>query len=193
MKRVGEAVLDKVKLEAQSLVSEAEKEAREEIERAREQRELKLREEKRRILAEAQEEAARIIAQGLIEGRKKLSSTKNDIIEETIGRAKKALPETRTNESKLLSLIEESADALGTDKGRIYVSPRDVAAAKRLLRGNRGLSSKIAEVRELDCAGGVIAEDAQGTIRIDNTYETRLEMLVPRLLPEMNRGLFGAP
>jgi vacuolar-type H+-ATPase subunit E/Vma4 len=41
--------------------------------------------------------------------------------------------------------------------------------------------------------GGVIAEDVEGKLRIDNTYETRLEMLLPKLLPKISKELFEAP
>jgi vacuolar-type H+-ATPase subunit E/Vma4 len=55
------------------------------------------------------------------------------------------------------------------------------------------LSAKILEVREVDRLGGVIAEDAEGKLRIDNTYETRLEMALPKLLPKISEELFKAP
>jgi len=37
-----------------------------------------------------------------------------------------------------------------------------------------------------------MVEDIAGKIRIDNTYDTRLEMLLPRLLPEIGKELFPA-
>jgi vacuolar-type H+-ATPase subunit E/Vma4 len=40
--------------------------------------------------------------------------------------------------------------------------------------------------------GGVIAEDVEGKLRIDNTYETRLGTLLPKLLPEISKKLFEA-
>ena len=49
------------------------------------------------------------------------------------------------------------------------------------------------EVREYNCLGGIIAEDIEGKLRIDNTYETRLEMLLPQLLPKISEELFKAP
>jgi V/A-type H+-transporting ATPase subunit E len=190
MEKISKAVVDKVKAEAQSLIEEAEKEAQGEIDKAKKQREIKLEEKKRRMLAEAEEEAARIIAQGSIKGRQKVSSTKADIIDKIIERVKKTLSETASDKNHLLSLIEEAMNGLGTDKGRIYVSPKDIDAVQVLLKGNKELSSKIEEVKEFDCTGGVIAEDIEGKFRIDNTYETRLEMLLPKLLPEMNKELF---
>jgi vacuolar-type H+-ATPase subunit E/Vma4 len=190
MEKIGKAVVDKVRAEAQNLIMEAEKESQEEIDKAKKQREIKLGEEKRRMLEEAGEEAARIIAQGSIKGRQKLSSTKADIIDKIIERVKKTLPEAASDKNHLLSLIKEAMSGLGTDKGRIYVSPKDIDMVQALLKGNKKLSSKIEEVKEFDCTGGVIAEDIAGKFRIDNTYETRLEMLLPKLLPEIGKELF---
>jgi len=48
------------------------------------------------------------------------------------------------------------------------------------------------EVKEDNFTGGVIAETLDGTLRMDNIYETRLEMLLPQLLPEISKELFGA-
>ncbi|GAI43759.1 unnamed protein product [marine sediment metagenome] len=53
-------------------------------------------------------------------------------------------------------------------------------------------ASKIMEIKEFDCAGGVIAENIDGKVSIDNTYETRLEMLLPQIVPEISRELFGS-
>jgi len=82
-------------------------------------------------------------------------------------------------------------NGLDADKARIYASPKDVSMVQEFLRGNKELSNRIMEVKEFDCMGGVIAENIEGKMSIDNTYNTRLEMLLPKLLPELNKGLFG--
>jgi len=46
-------------------------------------------------------------------------------------------------------------------------------------------------VGEIDCLGGILAEDAQGKVSIDNTYDTRLEMLLNKVLPEIGQKLFS--
>jgi len=97
-----------------------------------------------------------------------------------------------SDESHLLSLIKEAMDGLGGDKGRIYVSPKNVSSVQKLLEGDEELANRIMEVKEFNCTGGVIAEDIEGKYRIDNTYETRLEMLLPKLLPEISKELFEA-
>jgi len=151
MEKIGEAILDKVRAEAESIIKEAEGKAAKEIEQAKKQQAAKLEEEKGKMLQEAKEEADR---------------------------------------SSLIDLIREATEVLGFDKGRVYAAPKDISTVKKLLEKDRGLASKIVEVREHECLGGVIVEDISGRTRIDNTYETRLEMLLPRLLPEIGRELF---
>jgi V/A-type H+-transporting ATPase subunit E len=193
MEKISEAVVSKVSLDAQSIIKEAEQKAQEEIDRARKQREVKFEQERARMLAEAEQEAARILAQASIKARQRISSAKAEAIAKITDGARKELSGASTNESTLISLVREAVAGLGADKARIYVSPKDVGTIRESLQADRELSGKILEVRELDCLGGVIAEDAEGKIRIDNTYETRLEMVLPKLLPKINEELFKVP
>ncbi len=192
MEKISEAVVSKVRAEARNIIKEAEEKAREEIEKAQKQREQRLQEEKCKRLEEAQEEAARILAQASIKARQEISRTKNDVITKIIDRAKQELSQSANEKNYFLSLIKESIDGLGTNKGRIYVSTKDINLVRKFLGGDKKLAGRIIEVKEGDFLGGVIAEDIDGKLRIDNTYETRLEMLLPHLLPEISRELFEA-
>jgi len=193
MEKISEAVVSKVKLDAQNIIREAEEKAREEIEKAKRQREARFEEERGRMLGEAEEEVARILAQASIQARQQLSSAKADTIAKIIDGARNELSRISSDESYFLNLIREAMEGLGVDKGRIYVSPKDVSTVKKFLEADKELSGKILEVRESNCLGGVIAEDVEGKLRIDNTYETRLEMLLPKLLPKISKELFEAP
>ncbi len=153
---------------------------------------MRLQEEKNIMLEKAREEAARIIAQASIEARQKLSSTKSDIVTKIIDRVKQELSQSSSNENHLLNLIREAVGGISTDKCRIYVSPKDVSTTQKLLEGDEKLAAKIVEVKEDNFTGGVIAETLDGTLRMDNIYETRLEMLLPQLLPEISKELFKA-
>ncbi len=192
MEKISEAVVSKVRAEARNIIKEAEEKAREEIEKAQKQREQRLQEEKHKKFEEAQEEAARIAAQASIKARQEISRTKNDVITKIIDRAKQELSQSANEKNYFLSLIKESIDGLGTNKGRIYVSTKDINLVRKFLGGDKKLAGRIIEVKEGDFLGGVIAEDIDGKLRIDNTYETRLEMLLPHLLPEISRELFEA-
>jgi vacuolar-type H+-ATPase subunit E/Vma4 len=192
MEKISEAVVSKVKLDAQSIIREADEKAQEEIEKAKRQRDERFQEETSRMLGEAKEEAARILAQASIKARQRLSSAKADAIANIINGARKELSQISSDERYFLNLIREAIDGLGVDKARIYVSPKDVSNVKKFLKADKELSGKIVEVRESNCLGGVIAEDMEGKLRIDNTYETRLEMLLPKMLPKISEELFGA-
>jgi len=192
MEKISEAVVSKVRMEAQNIIKEAEEKAQEEIEKARKLREAKLQEEKRKRLEETEEEAARIMAQASIKARQQVSSAKNNVITKIIDEVKQELSESSSDENYLLSLIREAIDGLGADKSRIYVSPKDVSMVRKFLERDKELASKVMEVKVDNLLGGVIAEDIDGKFRIDNTYEARLEMLLPKLLPEISKELFEA-
>jgi len=193
MEKISEAVVGKVTLDAEKTIKEAQEKALEEIEKAKEQRVARFQEERSRMLGEAEEEVARILAQASIKGRQRLASAKADTISEVIDGARKELSQVSIDDAHFLGLVREAVDGLGLDKARIYVSPKDVGNVKRFLDADKELSSKIMEVGECNCLGGVIAEDVEGKLRIDNTYETRLEMLLPQLLPKISEELFKAP
>lgn len=193
MDKIKDAIISKVRMEAEDITREAKEKAQEEIERARRQREARFAEERGRILTEMEAEAARTLAQASIKARQKLSSTKADIIAEIVDRARRELSRVSSDESHILNLVREATEGLAAARGRIYVSPKDVGTVRKLLEAHKDLSNRIVEVRESNCLGGVIAEDVEGKLRIDNTYETRLEMLLPRLLPEISKKLFESP
>lgn len=193
MENISEAVISKVKVEALDIIKEAEAKAREEREKATKQREVKLHEEKQRLLEEARQEAARIVAQASIKSRQELSRAKNAVINKMTDRVRQELSQISSNEKYSMTLIQEAVEAIGADKARIYVLPKSVDATRKLLESNKELANRITEVKEANFTGGIIAESIDGTLRIDNSYESRLEMLLPILLPEINNELFETP
>ena len=108
MEKVSEAILDKVKVEAQEIINEAEEKARERIERAKEQHQAKFEEEKRKIVESSEGETARIQAQASISSREETLSVKNDVIEDIIKKVKKSLSDVSDGEKITLNLIKEA-------------------------------------------------------------------------------------
>ena len=190
MEKISEAILSKVRVEAQNIIKDAEGEAREELAQAKRQRQTKLDEEKCKMIESAEREAAQILAQASIKAREEVLRAKASIIDEIFHGARNALSGISSDESALLNLTRETINGLGTNRVRIYVSPRDLSVAKTIVKSDGELANKVIEIKEYECLGGVIAEDIDAKVRIDNTYETRLEMLLPRLLPEITKELF---
>jgi len=193
MEKISEAILDKVKVDAQRIIKEAEEKALQDIEKAEKQLESKFEEEKRKAIEETEREATIILAQATIKARQELSRTKADIVDKIVSNVKTTLLSISSDESSLLSLIKEVVDELGDDKARIYVSPKDISKVQEFLERDKELASRIMEIKEFDCTGGVIAESIDGKFSLDNIYDTRLEMLLPKILPEISRGLFEVP
>jgi vacuolar-type H+-ATPase subunit E/Vma4 len=190
MEKISEAILDKIKVEAQEIIRDAEEKARQRIERAKEQHEARFEEEKRKLVEGSEAEAARVQAQASITAREELLGVKNKVIEEIVERVKKALSDIDSREKISLNLIKEALDATGSGKARVYVSKKDIDGLQKLIKEDNNLAGRITEVSESKCEGGAVVEDIEGRISIDNTFETRLETLLPRILPEISKELF---
>jgi vacuolar-type H+-ATPase subunit E/Vma4 len=171
-------------------VKEAEERAEQRIKAAQEQQRAKLEEQKSKLLNEANAEAIRILAQAAIGARQETLTAKTAVVNEVIDRANKQLASLAGDEKILVNLTKEGIAILGADKVRVYVSSKDLTAMQKLANEDKDLAERVVEIKRQDSLGGVIVEDMEGKNRIDNTFETRLEMLLPRLLPEIGKGLF---
>jgi len=112
IEKISDAILDKVRVEAQDIIKKTEEKARERVERARKQQEAKLEEEKGKLIEAAKEEATRILAQSSITARQELLLAKTRIIDEIINSVKKTLSGISSDESSPLGLIKEAISAL---------------------------------------------------------------------------------
>ncbi|MBN1856605.1 MAG: V-type ATP synthase subunit E [Dehalococcoidia bacterium] len=190
MQNISEAVVDKVRVEAQAIVSEAEEEAKKELDKAKGLRDARLDAEKRRLLTEARGEAARIVAHSAMQARQEVAAAKASIVDDMVAQAKTALQKSATKPELLAFLIGDAIDGTGSEKATVAVNDRDLSMAKELVKNDKHLSAVVIDVVATDCMGGVIATSEDKKTSVDNTYPTRLEMLLPRLLPEINKELF---
>ncbi len=190
MEKLSNAILEKVNADAKAIVKEAEDRASLRVKTAREQQQAKFEEQKNKLVGEANTEVSRILAQAAIKGRQETLAAKTAVVNEVIDRANKQLASLAGNEKVLANLIKEGIAILGADKVRAYVSPKDLPAMQKLVKEDKGLAGSVVEIKTQNFLGGVIVENTGGKDRIDNTFETRLEMLLPRLLPEIAKDLF---
>ena len=189
MDKISAAILDKVKEEARQIIEEAEEKGKAEIEAAKKNREIRFANERRRLIAEAEAEAARISAQASIGERQELLSAKSQVISDIIAEVKKEISSV-SSEVNMADLIKESINGLGVNEVKIYLSQKDVAMVKGILNKNKELGSKIKAVETIDCNGGAAIESIDGSLRIDNTYDTRLDMILPKVMPKISKELF---
>ena len=190
--KIREAILAKAKSEADDIVADAETKAREMIQKAQGQKKQRLEDEKKKIISEAQREASKLRAQASLKARQEILQEKDTILSRIIKEVKDELSRQVVDKDTFIPLATTAIDAFETDKPvRIYVAPRELAIVQDIIQNDDNIKGKISEVREMECLGGVFAESDDGMMSIDNTYDMRLEMLMPKILPDIGKNLFG--
>ena len=191
--KIRAAILEKAQREADEITASAKAKAKDLMANAKEQKKNRFEEEKKRIISEARREASRILAKSSLKARQEILKEKDAIINEIIRRAKEDLSGKTTDENVFAHLIRETVAVFETqDKLKLLVSQKDIDVVRKVVEEDDSLKKQIAEVSEFDCLGGVMAESMDGMVSIDNTFDIRLKMLVPKILPELGRELFGA-
>jgi V/A-type H+-transporting ATPase subunit E len=191
MEKISEAILNKVKAEAKEILHDAERRASEEISGAEKLHEERLHILKNQMLEEAKSEANRILARSSIKAKQELLIAKASAIDELTSKVRKLLA-VNSRKTGMAGLLKDSVKIIPSKRIVIYVAAKDMVAVKKIIDSDKELNNKITEVKECICTGGLIAEDTEGKMRIDNTYETRLLMLLPRIIPEVSKELFGS-
>ncbi len=191
LERVSKAILDRARAEAEEILERARKEAEEIINKAKLRRRQEQEREEARIISEAKRKARAIIVKAMLKARKDQSEVKRKIIDEIIERVKEEIKRKSFNyRESLKNLIQEAVKTLPPTDIIICANKGDLKEIREVLRELK-LTSKVKDIREANISGGVIVETIDGKFRIDNSYETRLEMALSRLLPEISRELFG--
>lgn len=191
MKDLAETVLGKVRAEAQTLLRKAEEEARHELDKAKKSHQAEVEKEKLRLLSEAKTEAARIKALAVMEARNRIAAARAEVIAGINRRARAELDRISVDRASLATLIAESIEALGRpSQVKVFVRSEDLETARAAVAGDPRISGVVRDIAERPLAGGVIAENTEGSLLVDNTFSTRLDKLVPRLLPRFRKELF---
>jgi len=192
--KIREAILEKAQNEAQEILREAESNAQDIIEKAKRKNEERREEERKRIIADARRESSKITAQASLKAQQIVLKEKDSIIKELLDDVRKRLEKDKPAPEEMMKLISEIVDAFESDEEiRLYVAKRDLTDTEALVEKDATLKGRISEIVEgTQSVGGVVAESQDGKISMDNSFEMRLSMLVPKVLPDIGRKLFGA-
>ncbi len=88
----------------------------------------------------------------------------------------------------LEGLLREALEALGEGGARVHVDPRDEAPVRTSLAC---LPDGPLVTPDLETAGGVVAESADGRIQVDNTFDSRLARAGEVYRRELYDRLYG--
>jgi vacuolar-type H+-ATPase subunit E/Vma4 len=190
--KIREAILNRAKEDAAQIIEEARIKAKGLVEEAKKRRELELETTKKKMISAARREGSKILAQASMTARREILRGKEDVVHEIVERVKHELRHHPSDKESFTHLIEETIDAFEMKtKVKLFVTSKDLGIVQEILREDGLLRERVIEVREVNGLGGVSAEDEAGIVRVDNTFDTRLETLMTRILPEIGEELFG--
>lgn len=160
-----QVILDKGKDEANEILAQARAEAERMLSEVRAEGEKALQDAEDRAHQAADRKRIQDNARAELETRKIVLAAQKDALDEVYQRALARLSALKENPKILQSLLKANESEWKAG-GKVYSDARDAALVK-------GLAGK-AYAGNVDCGGGLIIENADGTRRVDLRYETIL-------------------
>jgi len=156
---------------------------------------------------EARRESQRILAEARISARRENVRAQEDVVQKSFARARDMLvalvEEGRADSvdyrSVLESLVRESVMASDAESLEVIATPRDrqLLSQKTLdkIAGQAGTESgRSIALRisgdELNALGGVVVRSSDGKVRVDNTFESRMERFRETIRTQVAKELF---
>ncbi|MBO8174057.1 MAG: V-type ATP synthase subunit E [Thermococcus sp.] len=182
-------ILSEAEKQAEEIKAEAEK-------RARARAEWIL----RKAQTQAEIEKQRIVANAKLEIRKKRLALQEELIKEVLKSLKEKLAALPKDEYfKVVSdLMLQAVKELGEDKIRVssneatlQLIAEKIDEIKTFLNEKTGREISIELGDKIETIGGVLVENVDRTIRVDNTFEARIERLESELRSRIAKVLFG--
>ncbi|KPU64043.1 ATP synthase subunit E [Thermococcus sp. EP1] len=154
----------------------------------------------RKAQTQAEMEKQRIIANAKLEVRRRKLALQEKLINEVIDSIKERLASIPEEEylEVLKGLIVEGIQELGEEKVVLSSNERThslieehLEEIKGIVKEKIGKDVEISLGEPLETLGGVVIQNSTKTIRIDNTFETRMERLQSELRAKIAKILFG--
>jgi len=199
-----ELIIQEINREAeqkiQYILSEAREEAEKLKEEARKRAEAKAEWILRKAKTQAEIERQRIIANAKLEVRKRKLAVQEELIRRVIEALKERLGNLPEDEyfPILVELTAKAVGELGVDKVVVRSNERTLKLiVERLsefrgrLREALGRDVDVTIGEPIQTIGGVLVESSDGSVRVDNTFEARIERFESELRATIAKALFG--
>jgi len=199
-----ELIIQEINREAeqkiQYILSEAQKEAEKLKEEAKKRAEAKAEWILRKAKTQAEIEKQRIIANAKLEVRKKKLAVQEELIRKVIESLKERLASLPDEEyfPILVELTVKAVEELGVESVVIHSNERTLkliaerlAEFKEKIKEALGREVEVTLGEPFHTIGGVIVESSDGSVRVDNTFEARIERFESELRATVAKALFG--
>ncbi|NJE03942.1 V-type ATP synthase subunit E [Thermococcus sp. MV11] len=199
-----ELIIQEINREAeqkiQYILSEAREEAEQIKEEARKRAEARAEWIMRKAQTQAEIERQRIIANAKLEVRKKRLQVQEELIQEVISALRERLAELPEEEyfPMLIDLAVGAVKELGSESFVLRSNEKTLELlSNRLDEFRKALAERLGKEVEValgepvQTIGGLIVETPDGSVRVDNTFEARIERFEGELRAEIAKALFG--
>ncbi|MDV3104654.1 V-type ATP synthase subunit E [Thermococcus waiotapuensis] len=178
----------------QYILNEARGEAEKIKEEARKRAEVQAEWILRKARTQAEIEKQRIIANAKLEVRKKKLAVQEELIREVLSALRERLSSLPDEEyfETLVKLAREGVEELGLQEVMVSSNGRTLELISgRLNEFSSKIGARVILGEPLNTIGGIVVSDPVGKIRVDNTFESRIERMESELRAEIAKALFG--
>ncbi|AIU69415.1 ATP synthase subunit E [Thermococcus eurythermalis] len=199
-----ELIIQEINREAeqkiQYIINEAKEEAEKLKEEARKRAEAKVEWILRKAKTQAEIEKQRIIANAKLEVRKKKLAAQEELIRKVLESLKERLASLSEDEyfPMVVGLTANAVEELGVDRVVLRSNDRTLkliverlSEFKEKLREALGKDVEVIVGEPIQTIGGVLVESPDGTVRVDNTFESRIARFESELRATIAKALFG--
>lgn len=166
LESVVQAIRDRGQAEAEAILAEARAERARALEATRAEGQAEVKAAEARAREEAERRRVQDLARAELEARKIVLAAQKEVLDETRQRALARLGTLDENPLILKALLTANEAEWGRG-GRVYSNAKDEPHVRRIVGDRYG--------GRIDCTGGVVIENADGTRRVDLRYETILQ------------------
>lgn len=197
-------IIDEIHREAEQKINYIIKEAMKQAEQIKKEAERRAQSKAEWIIRKAQTQAeiekSRIIANAKLEIRRKRLQIQEAFINEVFTGLKErlsSLPEKEYFEivkNLILQAVEELGETrvrISSNEATLQMIAGNIEEVKSVLKGELGKEINIEIGTKKETIGGVVVENQEGNVRVDNTFEARIERLQSELRSVIAKALFG--
>lgn len=165
MERVAQAVLDRGKSEAEEILAQARAEEERMLSEARTEGDAAIKAAESQAQEEGERKRVQELARAELEARKISLAAQKEVLDEVYKRALTRLGELKENSEILRKLLKDN-ESEWKSSGHVYSNRKDESVVKKIVGS--------AYAGNIQAAGGVVIESADGTRRNDLRYESLL-------------------
>lgn len=193
-----ELIIQEIHREAEQKIQYILNEAREEAEKIKEEARKRAEDQAEWILRKARTQAEiekqRLVANAKLEVRKKRLVVQEELVKEVLSALRERLSSLPDDEyfETLGRLAREGVEELGLKEVVVTSNERTInLLSERLEEFKEKVGVEVVLGEPIETIGGLVVSDPEGKVRVDNTFEARMERMENELRAEIARALFG--